>query len=154
MLHAIQISSINDRILQDIFLQLILFGFKSLPIEFVHMHLNKSVALDQKMFHYLESFHLVFLGCLRWGRLRDGHVFKPLTSKLHKFGVKNFRQYLFFSFEAVSRGRPFSSTRLVQPPSSPRPASHSSNLARSCFARAASWTREKYHSELTLGNSP
>ena len=49
------------------------------------------------------------------------------------------RSHLFFSLEAVSRGRPFSSTRLMYPPSSPTWASHSSNLARRALARAASY---------------
>ena len=68
-------------------------------------------------------------------------MFSNLLQKYFTHSVRFCCHHLFFSLEAVSRGRPFSSTRLVYPPSSPSPASHSSNLARSCFARAASWIK-------------
>ena len=47
--------------------------------------------------------------------------------------------HLFFSLEAVSKAHPFSSTKLMYPPSSPTLASHSSNFARRALALAASW---------------
>ena len=116
------------------------FNWQSLWMVFMLMHKNNLWSVGQWIDHHLESFHLVFLGCALWRVwFCYGHVLKPWQrNKWHRSAQNLFHCHLFFSLEAVSSGRPFSSTRLVYPPSSPRPASHSSNLARSCFARAAS----------------